>query len=47
MRCAKRSPDQLGARLRGRMATQCSEKKVLGSVLEKGSQKGACYGFLQ
>ena len=42
----------LGARLRGRTATQRSKKgseKVLGRVLGKGSQKasekGACYGF--
>ena len=42
----------LGARLRGRTATQRSKKgseKVLGRVLgkgsEKGSEKGACYGF--
>ena len=42
----------LGARLRGRMATQRSKKgseKVLGRVLgkgsQKGSEKGACYGF--
>ena len=41
-----------GARLRGRTATQRSEKgseKVLGGVLgkgsQKGSEKGACYGF--
>ena len=34
----------LGAFLRGRTATQCSEKgsqKVLGRVLGKGSQKGS------
>ena len=43
---------QLGARLRGRTATQRSKKgseKVLGRVLGKGSQKGsekrACCGF--
>ena len=44
---------QLGARLRGRMATQRSKKgseKVLGRVLGKGSQKGSekgafFYGF--
>ena len=42
----------LGARLRGRTATQHSKKgseKVLGRVLGKGSQKGfekgACSGF--
>ena len=42
----------LGARLRGRTATQRSKKgseKVLGRVLgrgsQKGSEKGACYGF--
>ena len=42
----------LGARLRGRTATQRSKEgseKVLGRVLGKGSQKGyekgACYGF--
>ena len=42
----------LGARLRGRTATQRSKKgseKVLGKVLEKGSQKGSekwsFYGF--
>ena len=42
----------MGARLRGRMATQRCKKgseKVLGRVLAKGSQnsseKGACYGF--
>ena len=42
----------MGARLRGRTATQRSKKgseKVLGRVLGKGSQKasekGACYGF--
>ena len=42
----------LGARLRGRTATQRSRKgseKVLGRVLGKGSQKGSekgvCYGF--
>ena len=43
---------QLGARLRGRTATQRSKKgseKVLGRVLGKGSQKGSekggCYRF--
>ena len=43
---------ELGARPRGRMATQRSKKgseKVLGRVLgkgsQKGSEKGACYGF--
>ena len=43
---------QLGARLRGRTATQRSKKgseKVLGRVLgkgsHKGSEKGAWYGF--
>ena len=42
----------MGARLRGRTATQRSKKgseKVLGRVLgkgsQKGSEKGACYGF--
>ena len=42
----------LGARLRGRTATQHSKKgseKVLERVLGKGSQKGSetgvCYGF--
>ena len=38
----------LGARLRGRTATQRSKKgsgKVLERVLGKGSEKGACYGF--
>ena len=42
----------LGARLRGRTATQRSRKgseNVLGRVLGEGSQKvsekGACYGF--
>ena len=38
----------LGARQRGRTATQHSKKgseKVLGRVLQKGSEKGACYGF--
>ena len=42
----------LGARLKGRTATQRSEKgseEVLGRVLgkgsEKGSEKGGCYGF--
>ena len=42
----------LGARLRGRTATQRSKKgseKILGRVLgkgsQKGSEKGACYGF--
>ena len=42
----------LGARLRGRTATQRSKKgseKVLEKVLRKGSQKGSekgtCYGF--
>ena len=40
--------EEQGARLRGRTATQRSKKgseKVLGRVLEKGSEKGACYGF--
>ena len=43
---------KFGARLRDRTATQRSKKgsvKVLGRVLEKdsqkGSEKGACYGF--
>ena len=42
----------MGARLRGRTATQRSKKgseKVLGGVLgkgsQKGSEKGACSGF--
>ena len=38
----------LGARLRGRTATQRSKKgseKVLERVLGKGSEKGVCYGF--
>ena len=45
-------PRILGARPRGRTATQRSQKgsdKVLGTVLGKGSQKGsekvACYGI--
>ena len=38
----------MGARPRGRTATQRSEKdseKVLGKASQKGSEKGACYGF--
>ena len=42
----------LGARLRGRTATQRSKKgsenvlgRVLGKGSQKGSEKGACYGF--
>ena len=51
-RCQICHTSKLGARLRGRTATQRSKKgseKVLGRLLEKGSQKGsekgACYGF--
>ena len=38
----------LGARLMGHTATQRSKKgseKVLGRGSQKGSEKGACYGF--
>ena len=42
----------LGARLRGRTATQRSKKgsekvpeRVLGKGSQKGSEKGVCYGF--
>ena len=42
----------MGARLRGRTATQRSKKgsekvlgRVLGKGLQKGSEKGACYVF--
>ena len=42
----------LGARLRGRTATQRSKKgsekvlrRVLGKGSQKGSEKGACYGI--
>ena len=42
----------LGARLRGRTATQCSKKgsekvlrRVLGKGSQKGSEKGGCYWF--
>ena len=49
---ATRHDNFLGARLRGRTATQRSKKgseKILGRVLgkgsQKGSEKGACYGL--
>ena len=51
MKLFRKSPPEsflLGARLRGRTATQRSKKgsgKVLERVLGKGSEKGACYGF--
>ena len=45
-------PPSLGARLRGRIATQCSKKgseqvleRVLGKGSQKGSEKGVCYGI--
>ena len=52
MRNARIRTGELGARLRGRTATQRSKKgsekvleRVLGKGSQKGSEKGVCYGF--